>query len=121
MAIKSANVIARVEPEIKKQAEEIMNDLGLNASTVINALYRQIVINKAIPFKISKEPINVDDLSDDELGKLIAERIQNYEKNGGGIPAEVVFKELRKELEEDAAKKFQNNFLQRSKRRSSKD
>ena len=80
MAIKSANVIARVYPDIKKAAEEIISDLGLNASAVINALYRQIIYNKGIPFEMKKEPINIDDMSDEELEKLLVQRIKNFEK-----------------------------------------
>ena len=53
MATKSANVLARVEPEIKEQAESIMSKLGLPASVVINALYKQIIMTKGIPFSLS--------------------------------------------------------------------
>ena len=104
MAIKSANVIARVDPRIKKEAEEIINDLGLNASSIINALYRQIIINKGIPFNIKKEPINIDDISDDELSMIVARRIENFEKNGEGIPAEKAFEDLLKKFENDKKK-----------------
>ena len=51
MATKSANVLARVEPEIKEKAESIMSQLGLPASVVINALYKQIIVTKSIPFR----------------------------------------------------------------------
>ena len=53
MATKSANVMARVEPEIKAQAEAIMDNLGLPVSVVINALYRQIIMNNGLPFSLS--------------------------------------------------------------------
>lgn len=100
MSIKSANVIARVNPDIKKQAEEIIYNLGLNASSVINALYRQIIINKKIPFEICEEPINVDDLSEEELGKLLVQRIKSFEKEGG-IPFEQLKEELHNEFIND--------------------
>ena len=38
---KSSNVMARVEPEIKEQAEGILAQLGLPVSVVINVLCRQ--------------------------------------------------------------------------------
>ena len=50
MSVKTANVIARVEPEIKVQAEEILNKLGIPVSVVINALYHQIIYTNGIPF-----------------------------------------------------------------------
>ena len=51
MSIKSANVSVRVEPEIKKQAEEIMSKLGIPVSTAINMLYRQIIYTKSLYVK----------------------------------------------------------------------
>ena len=38
MATKSANVLARVEPDVKEQAEAILSKLGVPASAVINML-----------------------------------------------------------------------------------
>lgn len=35
MAIKSSNVVVRVEPEIKERAEEILSRLGISASNGI--------------------------------------------------------------------------------------
>ena len=49
MAIKSSNVMARVEPEVKEQAEAILANLGIPASTAINMFYRQIVLWNGLP------------------------------------------------------------------------
>lgn len=113
MAIKSANVIARVDPKVKKEAEQIMSDLGLPVSTVINALYRQIIINKAIPFELKKEPIFADELTDEELANLLLERLEEY-KREGGIPAEEVFERLEKNLDEK--RKLLSGYPQKSNR-----
>lgn len=48
---KTAAIYVKIEPEVKKQADEVMNKLGLSASTVINMLYRQIAMEKRIPFE----------------------------------------------------------------------
>ena len=53
MAAKTANVLARVEPDVKEQAEAIMAKLGVPASTVINMLYKQIILTRSIPFALS--------------------------------------------------------------------
>jgi addiction module RelB/DinJ family antitoxin len=53
MATKTANVLARVEPDVKEQAEAIMAKLGIPASTVINMLYKQIIMTQSIPFPLS--------------------------------------------------------------------
>ena len=53
MAIKSSNVMARVEPEIKEKAEEILSQLGISASGGINMFYRQIILWNGLPFRPS--------------------------------------------------------------------
>ncbi|RDW20252.1 hypothetical protein CWR48_05995 [Oceanobacillus arenosus] len=64
MVAKTANVIARVEPEIREKAEEIMSQLGLPASVVINMLYKQIIMTKSFPFSlpIPTKPIALDEM-----------------------------------------------------------
>jgi len=41
--IKNATVSARVEEDIKNEAEDILQKLGVPVSVVINSLYRQII------------------------------------------------------------------------------
>ena len=64
MAAKTANVLARVEPDVKEQAEAIMAKLGVSASTVINMLYKQIIMTRSIPFSLSipSAPIARDEM-----------------------------------------------------------
>ena len=52
MSNKTATVLARVDPELKKEAEEILARLGVPVSLLINMLYNQIVLRKGIPFEI---------------------------------------------------------------------
>lgn len=113
MAIKSANVIARVDPKVKKEAEQILSDLGLPVSVVINALYRQIIINKKIPFEIKKGPIIEEELTKEELYKLLEERLEEYKKEGG-IPAEEVFESLKRNIDEK--RKLLSGIPQKSKK-----
>ena len=44
MQTKSANVNVRVEPDIKEQAEAILEKLGVSASAFINMTYRQVIL-----------------------------------------------------------------------------
>ncbi len=53
MASKTATVMARVDPELKKEAEDILDRLGIPVSLLVNMLYKQIVMTKSIPFRIS--------------------------------------------------------------------
>lgn len=73
MATKSANVLARVEPEIKEQAESIMSQLGIPASVVINMLYKQIILTKSIPFSLSlpKDPATLDPMTTEKFNSIM--------------------------------------------------
>ena len=42
MAVKTANVTARIQPNIKEQAEEILERLGIPVSVFIDMAYRQV-------------------------------------------------------------------------------
>ena len=99
MATKTANVLARVEPEVKQQAEEIMQELGIPVSVVINMLYKQIIMKKGIPFSLSLSgaPATLDEM-DTATFNDIMEKGLTQAKNGEAIDAEKVFSSLRKEL-----------------------
>lgn len=49
----TATVRARVRPDLKQNAETILEELGLSATTVIRMLYEQIVMRHAVPFSVS--------------------------------------------------------------------
>ena len=48
---KTSNVFARVEPEIKEQAEMVLNKLGIPMSNAINIFLRQVAY-KTVPFEV---------------------------------------------------------------------
>jgi len=99
MATKTANVMARVEPDIKEQAETIMAQLGVPASVVINMLYKQIIMTRSIPFTLSipSAPLSRDEM-DDETFNAIMQRGMDDVKSGRTRPAADVFADLRREL-----------------------
>ena len=41
---KSANLYARIEPDLKEQAESILTALGIPASNAITMFYKQIIL-----------------------------------------------------------------------------
>ena len=70
MAAKSANLYARIEPDVKEQAESILSALGIPASNAINMFYKQIILNRGLPFEVKlpkEKPINAAELSEVEL------------------------------------------------------
>lgn len=97
MATKSANVIARVEPDIKTKAEAIMASLGVPASVVINALYHQIIYTNGLPFSLTLPPSvpTIEDLSEEEFDNMMRESFERM-KNGDGKSIDEVFDEVRR-------------------------
>lgn len=99
MAIKTANVLARVEPEIKEKAEAIMSKLGVPASVVINMLYKQIIMTKSIPFSLSlpAAPTARDEMDTAAFNSIMQKGLDEA-KADHSRPASEVFAELRRGL-----------------------
>ena len=70
MAAKSANLYARIEPDVKEQAESILSTLGIPASNAINMFYKQIILQRGLPFEVkipSARPVDISALSEAEF------------------------------------------------------
>ena len=52
----STHIHVRVDDEIKKQAQEIFYDMGLDISTAINMFIKQVIMNRGFPFLPSADP-----------------------------------------------------------------
>ena len=52
----SINVSIRLDTQLKKQAEELFADLGLNMTVAMTMFLRQAVRKQGIPFEISRIP-----------------------------------------------------------------
>ena len=99
MAMKTANVMARVAPDVKSQAEAIMDQLGIPASVVINALYKQIIMTQSIPFSLSipKVPVIREEM-DEQTFNAMMEKGYQQAINGETLSADAAFDEIRKKL-----------------------
>ena len=66
---KSANLYARIEPEVKEQAELILSELGIPASNAINMFYKQIILQRGLPFdvKLPQHPLDIGNMSGEQL------------------------------------------------------
>ena len=49
---KTATTHARLTPEIKKEAEDILKNLGISISSAYEMFYRQIIAHGGIPFEM---------------------------------------------------------------------
>lgn len=52
--MKSVNVTVRIDEELKKQADQLFDDLGMSLSTAFNIFLRQSVREQQMPFTISR-------------------------------------------------------------------
>ena len=52
MATKTANVTARIQPNIKEQAEAILERLGIPVSVFIDMTHRQVIMRDGVPFPL---------------------------------------------------------------------
>lgn len=49
---KTEFIRARVEPELKTQAEEIFSKLGLSPTDAITLFYVQVILHNGLPFEV---------------------------------------------------------------------
>lgn len=96
---KDATVSARVQSDIKTEAEEILKKLGIPVSVVINSLYRQIIFKHGVPFDLTipAEPVTLDSMTKEEFDAMMQ---RSYEQSlrGQGVSAKQFFDELERDL-----------------------
>jgi DNA-damage-inducible protein J len=49
---KTATARALIEPEVKREAESILKELGLSISNSVELFYRQVVAQGGLPFEL---------------------------------------------------------------------
>lgn len=99
MAVKSANLYARIEPEVKEQAESILSALGIPASNAINMFYKQIILNRGLPFEVkipSSRPVSVAEMTQAELDVELEKGFADMEA-GRTKSARQAFADIRKD------------------------
>ncbi len=97
---KTANLYARIEPDVKDQAEAILSALGIPVSNAINMFYKQIILQRGIPFEMKLPQNSVPDIrtmTDEQLNAELEKGFADLQA-GKTRPAEAVFDELRKEF-----------------------
>ena len=96
---KTSNVFARVEPELKEQAEMVLAQLGIPLSNAIGLFLRQIVMQRGIPFEMKLppgKPVAVGMLNEDQLNAEIEKGFADL-LAGKTVSAESVADNLRRE------------------------
>ena len=92
---KTANVNVRIQENIKQQAEQILETIGIPRATAIDIFYRQIILKKGIPFQLTipKQLPVQDDMDEKKFNALM---VKGYDQAAQSdvYPIDDVFKEL---------------------------
>jgi addiction module RelB/DinJ family antitoxin len=100
-ATKTANVNARIDLNVKTQAEAILARIGLPRSVAIDAFYRQIILHGGIPFSLTIPESKLkarDEMSVSEFNQMMATGIAQA-KADDSFDLDEVFSELESGLD----------------------
>ncbi len=97
---KTANLYARIEPELKEQAEEILSSLGISASNAISIFYKQVILQRGLPFEVKLPQAGMPaDMATMTREQFHAELQKGYDDIAAGRtkPASRVFEDIRRD------------------------
>ena len=93
-------VYARIDTDLKENAEGILSRLGITPSGAIQMLYSQIVLTRGLPFDLhlpAQQPVAVGALSRAELDAELKKGMESI-KDGRLYTADEIDAELAKEF-----------------------
>lgn len=97
---KTATLNLRVNPDVKKNAEVVLSQLGIPMATAIDMYLRQISMTGGIPFEVTlpKAPasVNADFMTDEELWNKIRIGLDQM-KAGKILDVETAFAKFKEE------------------------
>lgn len=97
---RTSNVFARVEPEIKEQAEQVLERLGIPMSNAVSMFLRQVVLQRGIPFemKLPKTELpNYGSLTREQFDAEMDKGMADV-KAGRVYSADIIEAEMRKDF-----------------------
>ena len=99
MAVKTANVTARIQPEIKESAEAILEKLGIPVSVFIDMTYRHVIANNGVPFSVSipRTITTRDEMTDTQFDSIMERGLMQAKSDDSRL-AKDVFADLRKKV-----------------------
>jgi DNA-damage-inducible protein J len=71
----STNINVRTDSKLKADAQEVLSALGIDMSTLVNALLKQLTYRKAVPFELSIPSEQIKKKSRSELYGSMAGQI----------------------------------------------
>ena len=75
MAVKAdSSLTIRVNSEVKREAQKIFSDLGLDTTTAFNIFLRQVIVCRGLPFEVrlpAHKPVDVTTLSEEAFHEVL--------------------------------------------------
>lgn len=98
---KTANIFARVEPDLKNKAEDVLVQLGIPMSNAIDMFLKQVVLQRGLPFDVKlpelARPVAMGSLTRAELDAELQKGYDDY-LAGHSRPAGETFQRIEREL-----------------------
>ena len=76
---KTDTINIRIEPRLKKEVEETLNDLGMNIADAVTVFFKQIVMTESIPFAIKKPKYNKETIEAINEARKMIKNPDKYE------------------------------------------
>ena len=96
---RTSNIFARIDPEIKEQAEQVLEQLGIPMSNAIGLFLRQVVMQRGIPFDMKlpqNKPLAFGSLSEDQFNAELEKGLADP-ANGSVLAAEDVAAKMKQD------------------------
>ena len=99
MATKTANVTARIQPNIKEQAEAILERLGIPVSVFIDMTYRQVIMRDGVPFSldIPDKLATRDSITQAEFNTMMQTGLAQAKRNDS-LSVDEAFNQIKSEI-----------------------
>ena len=99
MAVKTANVTARIQPNIKEQADAILDRLGIPVSVFIDMTYRQVIMRDGVPFSldIPDKFATRDSITKAEFDTMMQTGLSQAKRNDS-VSVDEAFEQLKAEM-----------------------
>ena len=99
MATKTANVTARIQQNIKEQAEAILERLGIPVSVFIDMTYRQVIMRDGVPFSldIPDKLATRDSITQAEFNTMMQTGLAQAKRNDS-LSVDEAFNQLKVEI-----------------------
>ena len=97
---RTSNVFVCVEPEIKEQAERVLDQLGIPMSNAVGMFLKQVVLCQSIPFEMKQPkkevPLAYSSLTKEQFNAEIGKGMEDI-REGRVYSADAVEEEMRRD------------------------